>query len=721
MKCHTARLLLLLAVLVGILAGLSPPAYALPPGPASFYVTSISIPTYPYANYLTPAYNPTYNITYRRLDWGAYERSNPRPAARTYELLVMENAYLRITLLPELGGRIYQMLYKPTGNNELYQNTVIKPTRWGPPEQGWWLAAGGIEWCLPVDEHGYEWGEPWSWNVLTSTAGVTVTLRDSPADNRLRAAITVFLPADRACVMISPRIENPTDRDVEYKYWSNAMLAPGPSNSVGPELRFIFQAEEMAVHSTGDTRLPGHFPTMPTAPDYRFSWPVYNGTDFSRLGNWRQWLGFFEYPQATGNFNAVYGSATREGVLRLFPGDIARGSKGFGFGWADPIDWHNWTDDGTAYVELHGGIAPTFWEKAYLGAWQAVEWTECWCPVSGIAQPQAATSEAVLSVQEKMDGTPRFVIGVHSTTARAAGQSALYVWNRSTCAELAHLELPAIEPGRPFTATVAAREHAMDDTAFVYLDDEWKLLAALNPRDCIPPVSSVMPLPSWVATEAFTVTWGGKDVWSHITAYDVQVRDGYEGNWNDWLTNTVATSATFVGVHGHTYFFRIRARDGSGNQEPYTSGEWGQAFTTVLTVPAPVLETSRKLASPSLLPPGRSVVYTVLISNTGNITADVSMTDTCPPGMVLINGTGSLPPGHTLVPSDSMVIRWHGTVAAGQEVRVSYTLSPATGMAPGALLTNTAEIYGGVRSPIIRRMAIRLAHLMWLPVVLRER
>jgi len=408
-------------------------------------------------------------------------------------------------------------------------------------------------------------------------------------------------------------------------------------------------------------------------------------------------------------------------VLRLFPGDIARGSKGFGFGWADPIDWHNWTDDGTAYVELHGGIAPTFWEKAYLGAGQAVEWTECWCPVSGIAQPQAATSEAVLSVQEKMDGTPRFVIGVHSTTARAAGQSALYVWNRSTCAELAHLELPAIEPGRPFTATVAAREHAMDDTAFVYLDDEWKLLAALNPRDCIPPVSSVMPLPSWVATEAFTVTWGGKDVWSHITAYDVQVRDGYEGNWNDWLTNTVATSATFVGVHGHTYFFRIRARDGSGNQEPYTSGEWGQAFTTVLTVPAPVLETSRKLASPSLLPPGRSVVYTVLISNTGNITADVSMTDTCPPGMVLINGTGSLPPGHTLVPSDSMVIRWHGTVAAGQEVRVSYTLSPATGMAPGALLTNTAEIYGGVRSPIIRRMAIRLAHLMWLPVVLRER
>ena len=53
-----------------------------------------------------------------------------------------------MTILPELGGRVYQLIYKTTGNNELYQNPVIKPTHWGPlkREENWWLAVGGIEW-----------------------------------------------------------------------------------------------------------------------------------------------------------------------------------------------------------------------------------------------------------------------------------------------------------------------------------------------------------------------------------------------------------------------------------------------------------------------------------------------------------------------------------------------------------------------------------------------
>lgn len=706
----------LLLVLPGLLAGQAGQSYSQPAEPVSFRITSISIPTYPYSDYLTTAYNPTYNMTYRRLDWGAYRNSNPRPTPRDYQLLVLENAYLKVTLLPELGGRVYQMIYKPTGNNELYQNPVLKPTVWGPPEQGWWLAVGGIEWCLPVDEHGYEWGEPWSWSAITSTTGVTVTLRDSTASNRLRAAIAVSLPADRACLAISPLLENPTDWDIDYKYWSNAMLAPGPSNSVGPELRFVFNADEMAVHSTGDARLPGHFPpTMPTGPDYRFSWPIYNGTDFSRLGNWDQWLGFFEYPQAVGNFNAIYDGAVREGVVRLFPAEVARGSKGFGFGWARPIDWHNWTDDGSAYVELHGGIAPTFWDTARIGAGQATEWTEYWCPVSGIAPPQAVTLEAALSIREEgIGGVPHFTIGIHSTVPRPAEGSELYIWERSTCAELAHLKLSSVGPGSPFTAAVATQGHKVDNTAFVYLDGDGKLLATLNPHDCLPPVSSVAPLPSWVGTESFTVTWRGRDVWSGVAVYDVQVRDGYEGAWSDWLTDTVATSATFSGVHGHTYFFRVRARDAFGNQEPYTDEEWGQAFTTVLITPAAVLETSRKLAHPRLVPPGQPIMYTVLVSNTGSITANVVLTDICPPGLIPISGTITIPAGSASVP-----IYWNGAIAPGQEVRVSYTLSPTLAISPGTALTNLVQIHGGVRSPIMRRAVVWVAHLVWLPVLTR--
>lgn len=66
------------------------------------------------------------------LDRAAYNASGPTPALERYTLLVLENDYLRVTVLPELGGRVYQMVFKPTGHNELYQNPVIKPTPWGP-------------------------------------------------------------------------------------------------------------------------------------------------------------------------------------------------------------------------------------------------------------------------------------------------------------------------------------------------------------------------------------------------------------------------------------------------------------------------------------------------------------------------------------------------------------------------------------------------------------
>jgi uncharacterized repeat protein (TIGR01451 family) len=683
---------------------------------ASFRTTTISISTYPYTDHLTSVYSSIYNMNYSKLNWSSYNGSGPTPTLRDYELLVLENDYLYVTLLPELGGRIYQMIFKPTGHNELYQNPVVKPSHWGPPEQGWWLAVGGIEWCLPVEEHGYEWSEPWSYQVITSTAGVTVTLRDTTASDRVRAVITVHLPSDRGYLAITPRIENPTEDDINYQYWANAMLAPGAANTVGPDLRLTFDAEEMSIHSTGDNRLPGDWPTQPTGPDHRFSWPSYNGIDFSRLGNWHEWLGFFEYPQAASDLAGVYDSAEDEGVVRLFPSDVARGSKGFGFGWSAPIDPNKWTDDGSAYFELHGGVAPTFWDQATITAGQSLEWTEYWYPASGIGNLSAATTDAALGVRES---SGRFHIGVHSTSSRTASTGTLYAWDRNDCTTLGRWNLPDISPGAPFVATVATGGRTLDDTVFAYLDDAGSLLAAVNPRDCLPPTSSVKPLPPWVGTATVTVTWEGRDAWTGIATYDVQARDGHEGTWTDWLTSTVATSGVFTGSHGHTYFFRTRARDVPGNLEPYDNEEWGQTSTTVLTEPAPVLVTSRKSATPHHFTADQTVAYTILVSNTGNLTASATLTDTPPTSMILLAETLTAPAGLTLIYPDN-TIHWTGTVTPGSAACVTYILSPTAATPFGTPLTNTVEISGSVLDPFMRYETVTQAYLAWLPLVIRE-
>jgi hypothetical protein len=88
-------------------------------------------------------------MPYYSLDRGRYDAGKIED--RDFTLIVLENDYLRLSLLPELGGRIYQAVFKPTGHNIFYQNPVLKPSPWGPPEMGWWLAAGGMEWGLPVE------------------------------------------------------------------------------------------------------------------------------------------------------------------------------------------------------------------------------------------------------------------------------------------------------------------------------------------------------------------------------------------------------------------------------------------------------------------------------------------------------------------------------------------------------------------------------------------
>ncbi len=373
----------------------SPPtATPSPPVAVTMREGQVTIPTYPYASFTTQAWNQAFNMPYDILDRAAYDASNPAPTDMTYHTFVVENEYLKLTFLPDLGGRLYEVIYKPGAGAEhrvTYRNPVLKPSPWGPPEQGWWLAAGGFEWCLPVEEHGYTWGVPWKLSATHDGRGVTVTLRDSNAEDRVRAEIAVRLEAGAGSFTIRPRLENPTTLPLNVKYWTNAMLAPGGQNAPSAELRFVLPdaVSAVTVHSRGDDTLPGYNERLP--------WPVFSGLDLSRLGNWNRWLGFFEDP-AIEPFIAVYDEGYDEGVVRVFPADVARGAKGFAFGWKDPIPAGNWTDDGSSYVELHGGPASTFDQSVTIPAGSHLQWTETWYPVAGLGGLRYANNLAALNL-----------------------------------------------------------------------------------------------------------------------------------------------------------------------------------------------------------------------------------------------------------------------------------------------------------------------------------
>jgi hypothetical protein len=65
---------------------------------------------------------------------------------RTYMGVFLENAYLKILILPELGGRVQMALDKTNGYHFVYYNRVIKPALVGL--SGPWIS-GGIEFNWP--------------------------------------------------------------------------------------------------------------------------------------------------------------------------------------------------------------------------------------------------------------------------------------------------------------------------------------------------------------------------------------------------------------------------------------------------------------------------------------------------------------------------------------------------------------------------------------------
>ncbi|MFP3896207.1 MAG: DUF5107 domain-containing protein [Anaerolineales bacterium] len=366
-----------------------PTATPTPEPTVSVYWDELTIDTYAYEEALYTAPEEA-GHPYPLLDRDSV--GPPRP--RTYRVLIMRNEYLQLTLLPDLGGRVYQCRFLPTGQDLFYNNPVIKPTHWGPLDQGWWLAVGGMEFCLPVDEHGYVTAEPWEPEIARHADGTAeATMHIQEQSRGIGVRVSIRLHPQRAAFTVHSALRNTSASEQAFQYWINAMLAPG-ADSVRPSLRFCYPTSQVIVHGTADATLPGLGESLP--------WPVYRGRDLSHYAQWGDWLGFFA-PDVETPFTAVYEPTTQLGMVRVFPPQIARGSKLFGFGPQQKYSG-TYTDDDSGYVEMWGGLTPTFDDYAMLEPGGEVAYEETWYPVARCDGVSYADEEVTLyAVREEED------------------------------------------------------------------------------------------------------------------------------------------------------------------------------------------------------------------------------------------------------------------------------------------------------------------------------
>jgi len=359
----------------------------------SIYQSTITLPTYPIWDYLIEQVDPVYNIPVYYFNRVDFEADAPTPTPVDYEGVVLENSYLRLTFLPELGGRLYSAVVKSTGQEIFYHNPVVKPSRYGvlePYEANWWLATGGMEWAYPTQEHGYRWGVPWEYRVTQSIDEATIILSDTAPD-RVGAEVSVTLKANSPIFTVSPKLTNAGPETGPVQFWLNAALSLSP-DSMSPDTQFIAPTEKIVVHSRGEAgwTVPGARELVP--------WPEVGPTDLSQYSNWANYLGFF-VPDIQAPFMAAYNPDTDLGVVRLFEPGAVPGHKLFAFGPNFPD--RSYTDDDSQYFEIWGGANNGFWpeDDIELASGESLAWQESWWPLARLSGLTWANRHIALNLE----------------------------------------------------------------------------------------------------------------------------------------------------------------------------------------------------------------------------------------------------------------------------------------------------------------------------------
>ncbi|MCA9973267.1 MAG: PD40 domain-containing protein [Anaerolineales bacterium] len=135
-------------------------------------------------------------------------------------------------------------------------------------------------------------------------------------------------------------------------------------------------------------------------------------------------------------------------------------------------------------------------------------------------------------------------------------------------------------PGTTYAFRARARDHSQNVEAWPNSAEAVTTIEALAPQ------TAVSPLPAFSrADDSLTVRWGGFDPGgTGIQSYDVQYRIG-SGSWQNWLMGIDATGGELRpsgAAAGDTVYFRSRAADYAGNQEPWPPDN-GDTGTTLYT------------------------------------------------------------------------------------------------------------------------------------------
>lgn len=321
-----------------------------------------------------------------------FDGYSAQPEQKEWNVIWLENPFIQLAVLPEVGGKVWGAKDKLSGNNFLYWNQVLKFRQIAL--RGPWTS-GGLEFNFGIVGHAPTTASPVNYTTRKKSDGsVTIFIGNFDLPSRTRWTVSITLPPSRTAFETRAYWHNLTPFFQSYYYWSC------PAVSASDDLKFIFPGRWLFSH--------GYSEPLET-------WPVdAEGRDLSWYRN-----------------NAFAGSKSHftVGEFANFYG-VWYENKNFGSGhWARYEDmpgrkiwiwdlskagqiWVNLlTDSDGQYSEPQAGRMLNQSDHGDFYPGVSETWSELWFPYQGIGPMIEATPEAVLGASNK---NGQLELGVYS-------------------------------------------------------------------------------------------------------------------------------------------------------------------------------------------------------------------------------------------------------------------------------------------------------------------
>lgn len=309
-----------------------------------------------------------------------------------YRAVFLENEYLRVTILPELGGRIYRAYDKTIDYDFVYYNRVIKPALVGLT--GPWIS-GGIEFNWP-QHHRPSTYMPVEYETEHNADGsASVLLSEVDKMYGTKGMVKVTLFPGKAYIEIKGQLYNPTSLSQTFLWWAN------PAVEAHDETQSIFPPDVHFVMDHGKRDMS----TFPIATNVYYKYDYSPGTDISRYKNIPVPTSFMAY-HSDYDFVGGYDYRKKAGILHVADHHVSPGKKQWTWGSGDfGKAWdRNLTDEDGPYVELMTGVytdnQPDF---SWLMPGEEKTFTQYFMPYRDVGQVTNANRDLVVGLQSRVN------------------------------------------------------------------------------------------------------------------------------------------------------------------------------------------------------------------------------------------------------------------------------------------------------------------------------